>query len=142
MAYQLWYDPQHGRDKGTTEVDGESWALDGHRVPMPHTRDPAKIPFAEYDAEYVGESTGVSLTAEKVQTHSRAGAKRMVFSAPAKDDSHGNQDTHSSSVESESRASRTTNGPAPMAETINDKCGIQRGLMTTIHAMTAMRWRQ
>merc|ERR1711972_1238456 len=79
LAYQMKYDSIHGRYQGTIEADGDSLVIDGHRVALSHTRDPAEIPFAEHGAEYVCESTGVFLTAEKVQPHLEAGAK---------DDSH------------------------------------------------------
>merc|ERR1719410_2758420 len=142
LAYQMKYDSIHGRYDGTVEVDGDSLVIDGTKVALSHTRDPAEIPFAEHGAEYVCESTGVFLTTEKVQSHLKAGAKKIVFSAPAKDDSHTivmgvNQDTYKSSMECVSCASCTTNGLAPLVKAINDKFGIKRGLMTTIHAMTA-----
>ena len=113
--------------------------VDGQKIALSHTRDPAEIPFAEHGAEYVCESTGVFLTTEKVQGHLKAGAKKVIFSAPAKDDSHTivmgvNQDT---SMECVSCASYTTNGLAPAVGVLNEKWGIKRGLMTTCHAMTA-----
>jgi len=142
LAYQMRYDSIHGRYDGTIEADGDSLVIDGHRVALSHTRDPAEIPFAKHGAEYVCESTGVFLTTEKVQPHLKAGAKKVVFSAPAKDDSHTivmgvNQETYDPSMECVSCASCTTNGLAPLVKAINDKFGIKRGLMTTIHAMTA-----
>jgi len=113
--------------------------LYGKKVALSHTRDPSEIPF---DGAYVCESTGVFLTKEKVQGHLKAGAKKVVFSAPAKDDSHTivmgvNQETYETSMECVSCASCTTNGLAPAVKAINDAFGIKRGLMTTIHAMTA-----
>merc|ERR1712066_344877 len=131
LAYQMKYDSIHGRYDGTIEADGDSLVIDGHKVALSHTRDPAEIPFAAHGAEYVCESTGVFLTAEKV-----------VFSAPAKDDSHTvvmgvNQETYDSSMTAVSCASCTTNGLAPMVKAVDDAFGIKRGLMTTIHAMTA-----
>merc|ERR1712083_1090065 len=88
LAYQMKYDSIHGRDDGTCEADGDSLVIDGKKVALSHTRDPAEIPFTEHGAEYVCESTGVFLTEEKIQSHLKAGAKKVVFSAPAKDDSH------------------------------------------------------
>merc|ERR1711953_1141803 len=116
--------------------------IDGKKIALSHTRDPAEIPFAEHGADYVCESTGVFLTTEKVQPHLKAGAKKIVFSAPAKDDSHTivmgvNQDTYSSSMECVSCASCTTNGLAPLVRVLNEKFGIKQGLMTTVHAATA-----
>merc|ERR1719357_1258813 len=136
------YDSIHGRYDGTVEVDGDSLVIDGKKVALSHTRDPAEIPFAEHGAEYVCESTGVFLATEKVQPHLKAGAKKVVFSAPAKDDSHTivmgvNQDTYEKSMTAVSCASCTTNGLAPMVKAIHDAFGIKRGLMTTVHAMTA-----
>merc|ERR1719492_325551 len=142
LAYQMKYDSIHGRYDGTVEMDGDALVIDGKKVALSHTRDPAEIPFAAHGAEYVCESTGVFLTAEKVQPHLKAGAKKIVFSAPAKDDSHTivmgvNQETYDSSMTAVSCASCTTNGLAPMVKVVNDKFGIKRGLMTTVHAMTA-----
>merc|ERR1719231_1912943 len=142
LAYQMKYDSIHGRYDGTIEADGDSLVIDGVKVALSHTRDPAEIPFTEHGAEYVCESTGVFLTTEKVQPHLKAGAKKVVFSAPAKDDSHTvvmgvNEDTYDSSMECVSCASCTTNGLAPLVKGVNDAFGIKRGLMTTIHAMTA-----
>merc|ERR1711937_50896 len=127
---------------GTIETDGDSLVIDGKKVALSHTRDPAEIPFTEHGAEYVCESTGVFLTTEKIEPHLKAGAKKVVFSAPAKDDSHTvvmgvNQDTYDSSMTAVSCASCTTNGLAPVVKAINDAFGIKRGLTTTVHAMTA-----
>merc|ERR1712014_450673 len=127
---------------GTIEVDGDSLVVDGKKIALSHTRDPAEIPFGESGADYVCESTGVFLTTEKVKPHLAAGAKKVVFSAPAKDDSHTivmgvNQDSYDPSMTAVSCASCTTNGLAPMVKAINDAFGIKRGLMTTVHAMTA-----
>merc|ERR1711920_710595 len=74
LAYQMKYDSIHGRYDGTVEVDGDSLVIDGQKVALSHTRDPAEIPFTEYGAEYVCESTGVFLTEEKIQPHLKAGA--------------------------------------------------------------------
>merc|ERR1712205_95930 len=122
--------------------DGDSLVIDGTKVALSHTRDPAEIPFAAHGAEYVCESTGVFLTTEKVQPHLKAGAKKVVFSAPAKDDSHTivmgvNEDTYKTDMECVSCASCTTNGLAPAVRVLQEKWGIKRGLMTTCHAMTA-----
>jgi len=142
LAYMMKYDTIHGRYDGTVKVDGDSLVIDGVKVALSHTRDPAEIPFAAHGADYVCESTGVFLTTEKVQAHLKAGAKKVVFSAPAKDDSHTivmgvNEETYKPEMQCVSCASCTTNGLAPMVKAINDAFGIKRGLMTTIHAMTA-----
>merc|ERR1719436_1614197 len=136
------YDSIHGRYDGTVEVDGDSLVIDGHKVALSHTRDPAEIPFAANGADYVCESTGVFLTTEKVQGHLKAGAKKVIFSAPAKDDSHTivmgvNEDTYKPSMTEVSCASCTTNGMAPAVRVLQETFGIKRGLMTTCHAMTA-----
>merc|ERR1712040_10635 len=136
------YDTIHGKYDGTIEADGDSLVIDGQKVALSHTRDPAEIPFGDNGADHVCESTGVFLTAEKVKPHLAGGAKKVVFSAPAKDDSHTivmgvNQDTYKTDMNCVSCASCTTNGLAPMVKAVNDAFGIKRGLMTTIHAMTA-----
>jgi len=118
LAYMMKYDTIHGKYDGTIEAVDDSLVIDGHKVALSHTRDPAEIPFGAHGAEYVCESTGVFLTTEKVQGHLKAGAKKVIFSAPAKDDSHTivmgvNQDTYKPSMECVSCASCTTNGLAP-----------------------------
>ncbi|CAK0842103.1 unnamed protein product, partial [Prorocentrum cordatum] len=135
LAYQMKYD-------GTVEVDGGSLVIDGHKVALSHTRDPTAIPCKEHGADYVRESTCVFLSDEKIQPHLKAGAKKVVFSAPAKNDSHTivmgvHQDTYKSDMECVSGTSCTTNGLAPTVKAVNDAFDIKRGLMTTIHAMTA-----
>jgi len=142
MAYQFKYDSIHGRFKGLVEVEGDNLIIDGQVVPLSHTRDPKDIPFAKYGADYVCESTGAFLTAEKVQAHLTAGAKKIIFSAPAKDDSPVivmgvNQGAYTADMKAVSCASCTTNGLAPMVKAVNDAYGIKMGLMTTVHAMTA-----
>merc|ERR1712023_208902 len=101
-----------------------------------------EIPFAQYGADYVCESTGAFLTGEKIAPHLAAGAKKIIFSAPAKDDSPTivmgvNQDDYKTEWNAVSCASCTTNGLAPMVKAINDEFGIEEALMTTVHAMTA-----
>lgn len=142
LARQFKYDTVHGKFDGTVEVDGMDLILDGQRVPTSHTRNPEEIPFTATGAQYVCESTGAFLTEEKVQPHLKAGAKKIVFSAPAKDDSHTivmgvNAETYESSMDLVSCASCTTNGLAPTVKVINDNFGIKEALMTTVHAMTA-----
>merc|ERR1712228_495282 len=142
MAYQFKYDTIHGKYDGVVEVDGDNLVVDGVSIPLSHTRNPAEIPFAQYGATYVCESTGAFLTDEKIQPHIGAGAKKVIFSAPAKDDSKVivmgvNQDEYETSMNAVSCASCTTNGLAPMVKAINDAYGIEEALMTTVHAMTA-----
>merc|ERR1712066_1140729 len=102
----------HGKYDGTIEADGDSLVIDGQKVALSHTRDPAEIPFGDNGADYVCESTGVFLTTEKVKPHLVGGAKKVVFSAPAKDDSHTivmgvNEDTYDPSMTCVSCASCT-----------------------------------
>merc|ERR1712118_333443 len=116
--------------------------IDGVLTPTTHTRDPSEIPFGAMGAEYICESTGAFLTADKVAPHIAAGAKKIVFSAPAKDDSPTivmgvNQGEYTSDMTFVSCASCTTNGLAPMVKAIHDKFDIQEALMTTVHAMTS-----
>jgi glyceraldehyde 3-phosphate dehydrogenase len=141
MAYQFKYDSVHGVYKGSIEVDGMDLIIDGQRVPTSHTRNPEEIPIAAMGADYLCESTGAFLTEEKCQAHVKAGAKRIVFSAPAKDESKVivmgvNEEEYNGQV-MVSCASCTTNGLAPTVKVINDNWGIKEGLMTTVHAMTA-----
>merc|ERR1719487_228370 len=136
------YDSIHGRYDGTIEADGDFLIVDGTKIPCSHTRDPAEIPFAQYGADYVCESTGAFLTGEKVEAHFGAGAKKIVFSAPAKDDSPTvvmgvNEGDYDPAWKAVSCASCTTNGLAPTVKVINDAFGIDMALMTTVHAMTA-----
>merc|ERR1719441_38498 len=142
MAYQFKYDSIHGRYPGTIEPTADGLMIDGVLTPTTHTRDPSEIPFGAMGAEYICESTGAFLTADKVAPHIAAGAKKIIFSAPAKDDSPTvvmgvNEETYDPSMIAVSCASCTTNGLAPMVKAINDKFGIEEGLMTTVHAMTA-----
>jgi phosphoglycerate kinase len=142
LAYMFKYDTIHGRYDGTIEVDGDSLVVDGQKIALSHTRDPAEIPFGKHGADYVCESTGVFLTTDSVKGHLAAGAKKVIFSAPAKDESHTvvmgvNQETYESSMSAVSCASCTTNGLAPAVKVLQDAFGIKRGLMTTCHAMTA-----
>merc|ERR1719444_694947 len=142
MAYQFKYDSIHGRYPGTIEPTADGLMIDGVLTPTTHTRDPSEIPFGAMGAEYICESTGAFLTADKVAPHIAAGAKKIIFSAPAKDDSPTvvmgvNEETYDPSMVAVSCASCTTNGLAPMVKAINDKFGIEEGLMTTCHSMTA-----
>merc|ERR1719408_1145600 len=141
MAYQFKYDTIHGKYAGTVEVDGDSLVIDGNKIELSHTRDPSEIPFSKYGDLYVCESTGAFLTEEKIQPHLKAGAKKVIFSAPAKDDSKvivmGVNQEEYDGQDAVSCASCTTNGLAPMVKAINDESGISMGLMTTVHAMTA-----
>merc|ERR1711935_982680 len=142
MAYQYKYDTIHGKAKQTVEVDGDFLVLDGQKVQTSRCRDPKEVGWGALGADYVCESTGVFLTKEKAQSIIDGGAKKVIYSAPAKDDSQTivmgvNQEEYDGSENFISCASCTTNGLAPMVKAINDAFGIEEALMTTVHAMTA-----
>merc|ERR1740138_1394413 len=142
MAYQYKYDSIHGRVGHEVAVDGDTLVLGGKRVLTTREREPAAIGWDKSGVEYLCESTGVFLTEEKAKAHVDAGVKKVIFSAPAKDDSLTvvmgvNQEEYKGQTDYVSCASCTTNGLAPLVKCINDKFGIEEGLMTTIHAMTA-----
>merc|ERR1719487_2611930 len=133
MAYQFKYDSIHGRYPGTIEPTADGLMIDGVLTPTTHTRDPSEIPFGAMGAEYICESTGAFLTADKVAPHIAAGAKKIIFSAPAKDDSPTvvmgvNEETYDPSMVAVSCASCTTNGLAPMAKAITDVKGKLTGM--------------
>ncbi len=142
MAYMLKYDSTHGRFKGEVAVEGGSLVVNGKKIRVTAEKDPANLKWGELDIDYVVESTGLFLTKEKAQGHIAAGAKRVVMSAPAKDDTPMfvmgvNQDKYTADMQFMSNASCTTNCLAPIAKVLNDKWGIAEGLMTTVHATTA-----
>ena len=141
MVYMLRYDSVHGQFKGTIEVKDGKLVVNGHAIRVTSEKDPANLKWNEVGAEYVVESTGLFLTKEKAEAHLKAGAKRVVMSAPSKDDTpmfvYGvNHKTYKSEA-IVSNASCTTNCLAPLAKVIHDKFGIIEGLMTTVHATTA-----
>ena len=142
MAYQFKYDTIHGRWDGSLEVDGDDLIINGQRVKTTHARKPEEIGWGNLGVDYLCESTGVFLTAESAKPHVDAGIKKVIFSAPAKDDSPTivmgvNQDEYKSDMTYVSCASCTTNGLAPMVKCINDAFTIDSALMTTVHAMTS-----
>merc|ERR1712032_273344 len=142
MAYQYKYDTIHGIAKQTVEVDGDFLVFDGKKVQTSRCRDPKEVGWGALGADYVCESTGVFLTKEKAQSIIDGGAKKVIYSAPAKDDSQTivmgvNQETYDGSENFVSCASCTTNGLAPMVKAIHDEFVIEEALMTTVHAMTA-----
>jgi len=142
MAYQYKYDTIHGKAKGTVEVDGDFLVLNGNKVQTSRCRDPSEVGWGALGADYVCESTGIFLTKEKAQSILDGGAKKVIYSAPAKDDSQTivmgvNQEDYDGSENFISCASCTTNGLAPMVKAIHDEFVIEEALMTTVHAMTA-----
>ena len=141
MAYMLRYDTMHGQFKGTIEVKENALVVNGHSMRVTAEKDPANLKWNEVGAEYVVESTGLFLTKEKAEAHIKAGAKRVVMSAPSKDDTPMfvmgvNNKTYAGQT-IVSNASCTTNCLAPIAKVLNDKFGMVEGLMTTVHSTTA-----
>jgi glyceraldehyde 3-phosphate dehydrogenase len=142
MAYQYKYDTIHGIAKGTVEIDGDFLILNGNKIQTSRCRDPKEVGWGALGADYVCESTGVFLTKEKAQSILDGGAKKVIYSAPAKDDSQTivmgvNQGEYDGSENFISCASCTTNGLAPMVKAVHDEFEITQALMTTVHAMTA-----
>ena len=141
LAYMLKYDSVHGRFKGEIAVDGDILIVDGRRIRLTALKDPAELKWNEVGAEVVIESTGLFLTKDTAQKHVAAGAKKVIMSAPSKDDTpmfvFGVNDKSYAGQAIISNASCTTNCLAPVAKVLNDKWGIKRGLMTTVHATTA-----
>ena len=141
LAYMLQYDSVHGRFKGTVSVEGNTLIVNGKKIRLTQERDPANLKWNEVGAEVVIESTGLFLDKEGAGKHLTAGAKKVVISAPSKDDTpmfvFGVNDKTYKGETIISNASCTTNCLAPLAKVLNDKWGIKRGLMTTVHAATA-----
>ena len=142
MAYMLRYDSTHGQFKGDVKVQGGKLVVNGKAIRVTAEKDPANLKWGDVGAEYVVESTGLFLTKEKAQGHIKAGAKKVIMSAPSKDDTPMfvmgvNEDSYTNDMQFVSNASCTTNCLAPIAKVLNDKFGIVEGLMTTIHATTA-----
>ncbi|MFT3858560.1 MAG: type I glyceraldehyde-3-phosphate dehydrogenase [Aquabacterium sp.] len=141
LAYMLKYDSVHGRFKGDVSVDGNTLIVNGKRIRLTAVKNPAELKWDEVGADVVVESTGLFLTKETAEAHLKAGAKKVIMSAPSKDDTpmfvYGVNDKTYKGEAIISNASCTTNCLAPLAKVINDKWGIKRGLMTTVHAATA-----
>jgi len=142
MAYMLKYDSTHGRFKGTVSVEDGFLVVNGHKIRVTAERNPADLKWNEVGAEYVVESTGLFLDKEKCQAHLNAGAKKVIMSAPSKDDTPMfvmgvNHNKYSTEMNFVSNASCTTNCLAPIVKVLNDNFGIIEGLMTTVHATTA-----
>jgi len=141
LAYMLRYDSVHGRFDGDVAVDGGNLVVNGKTIRLTQERDPANLKWNEVGADIVIESTGLFLDKATAQKHLDAGAKKVLLSAPSKDDTpmfvYGvNHDKYNGEAVI-SNASCTTNCLAPIAKVLNDKWGIKRGLMTTVHAATA-----
>ena len=141
MAYMLKYDTMHGQFDGTVEVRNGNLVVNGNEIRVTAEKDPANLRWNEVGADYVVESTGLFLTKEKAEVHIKAGARRVVMSAPSKDDTpmfvYGvNHKTYAGQAII-SNASCTTNCLAPLTKVLNDKFGVVNGLMTTVHSTTA-----
>ena len=141
LAYMLKYDSVHGRFKGEVKVEGDKMIVNGKAIRLTAEMDPAKLKWNEVGAEIVVESTGFFLDDATARKHIEAGAKKVIMSAPSKDSTpmfvYGVNHTSYAGQDIISNASCTTNCLAPIAKVLNDKFGIKRGLMTTVHATTA-----
>ena len=141
MAYMLKYDTVHGKFDGTVEVVDGKLVVNGNPIRITSERNPEDLKWDEAGAEYVVESTGLFLTREKAEAHLRAGAKRVIMSAPSKDDTpmfvFGVNNKTYAGQDIVSNASCTTNCLAPIVKVLNENFGLVEGLMTTVHAATA-----
>jgi len=140
-AYMFKYDTIHGRFKGDVEVKDGKLFINGNEIYFFAEKDPVDIKWSEAGAEYIAESTGVFTTTEAASAHLKAGAKKVIITAPSKDAPMFvmgvNNDKYTKDLTIISNASCTTNCLAPLAKVINDKFGIEEGLMTTVHSTTA-----
>ncbi|MBQ0007520.1 MAG: type I glyceraldehyde-3-phosphate dehydrogenase [Paludibacteraceae bacterium] len=141
LAYMLKYDSVHGMFEGDIKVDGNYLIVNGNKIRLTQEKDPADLKWNEVGADVVVESTGLFLTDELSRKHIQAGAKKVIMSAPSKDATpmfvYGVNHTTYAGQDIISNASCTTNCLAPIAKVLNDKFGIVKGLMTTVHAATA-----
>ena len=141
MGYMLKFDTVHGRFKGTIDVQGDKLVVNGKSISVYSCMNAADIPWTECGAEYILECSGINTTVERASEHLKAGAKKVVISAPSKDAPMFvmgvNHDTYTKDMTVVSNASCTTNCLAPLAKVINDNFGIVEGLMTTVHSITA-----
>ncbi|MBH1987926.1 MAG: type I glyceraldehyde-3-phosphate dehydrogenase [Burkholderiales bacterium] len=141
LAYMLKYDSVHGRFEGNVAIEGNTLVVNGKKIRLTAVKNPAELKWDEVGADVVIESTGLFLTKETAEAHIQAGAKKVIMSAPSKDDTpmfvYGVNDKTYAGQTIISNASCTTNCLAPVAKVLNDTFGIKRGLMTTVHAATA-----
>ena len=142
MAYLLKYDSVHGRFQGEVSWEGDDLIVNGRRIRVFHCEEPGEIPWGSVGAEYIIESTGKFTTAEKMKGHLDGGAKKVLLTAPSKDDTPMfvmgvNNTSYDKSMDFVSNASCTTNCLAPVAKVLHDNFGIADGLMTTVHSTTA-----
>ena len=142
ISYLLRYDTTHGRFNGSVSVNGNNLEVNGEKIRVTNKKDPSKLNWSEVEAEYVIESTGLFLTKDSAKGHIESGAKKVIMSAPSKDDTPMfvmgvNNKQYTSDMNFVSNASCTTNCLAPLAKVLHDNFGIVSGLMTTVHATTA-----
>ncbi len=139
--YMFEYDSIHGRFKGEVSVDGDYLVVNGKKIRFFAEKDPSLLPWREVGVEYVAEATGVFTSYDKAKAHLDAGAKKVVVTAPGKEMPMFvmgvNEETYTTDMNIVSNASCTTNCLAPLAKVVNDKFGIESGLMTTVHSTTA-----
>ena len=141
LAYMLQYDSVHGRFAGEVAVEGHTLIVNGRRIRLSAERDPGALRWGELGVDVVLESTGLFLDHDSAARHLAAGARKVLMSAPSKDDTpmfvYGVNHAHYAGQDIVSNASCTTNCLAPLAKVVHDRWGIKRGLMTTVHATTA-----
>ena len=142
MSYMLRHDSTHGKFDGKVTVQGNNLIVNGNKIRVTNEKDPSNLKWSEINAEYIVESTGLFLNKESAKGHLLSGAKKVIMSAPSKDDTPMfvmgvNHLSYTSDMHFVSNASCTTNCLAPMAKVLNDNFGIISGLMTTVHAATA-----
>ena len=142
LAYLLKYDSVHGKYQGEVKADGDALVVDGKRFKIIAEKDPAKLPWKELGVELVIEGTGIFTSREKLNLHIQAGAKKVLLTAPAKDEIDAtvvlgvNDSVLTGKEQFLSNASCTTNCLAPMVKVLNDSFGVESGFMTTIHSYT------
>jgi len=142
MAYMMKYDSVHGRFDGEIKIEGDNLVVNGKTIRITSERDPNNLKWNEIGADYIVESTGLFLSKDTAQAHINAGAKKVILSAPSKDDTPMfvmgvNHKELTDDVQTVSNASCTTNCLAPLAKVVHDNFGILEGLMTTVHATSA-----
>ena len=142
LSYMLRYDTTHGKFKGSVSTEGNNLVVNGNKIRITSEKEPSNLKWAEINAEYIVESTGLFLTKESTQGHINSGGKKVIITAPSKDNTPMfvmgvNHSSYTSDVNFVSNASCTTNCLAPIAKVLNDNFGIISGLMTTIHAATS-----
>ena len=142
MSYMLRYDSTHGKFKGSVETKGNDLIVNGNKIRVTNEKNPSYLKWSDIGAEYIVESTGLFLTKDSAKGHIESGAKKVIMSAPSKDDTPMfvmgvNNETYTNDMNFVSNASCTTNCLAPISKVLNDNFGIESGIMTTVHAVTS-----